>query len=286
MKTIAIYHKDCNDGTTAAAVVLKKYPDALVFPLSHGFDAQDLADIIIKAAPKPGDRILTVDCALGAKEFLHNGFAVTTIDHHASAKDEYTALALTNPAFTFVFDNNHSGAALTWITLFPGEPMPEIIKLVEDQDLWTKKYGEDTKSVGNFVFTLMNKPEEVLKLFTASLDGIKRDGGIISKYSQFMIDDMVQGTKAIMVKVGTHIVPFYNITSYKSDCGNILANALDKAVGLFTIDGEKVKISFRCLDKHSPSASDLAITLGGGGHHNAAGAAMPLGDFLTSIVRN
>ncbi|HEY0908224.1 MAG TPA: DHHA1 domain-containing protein [Candidatus Paceibacterota bacterium] len=284
MKTITIYHQDCNDGTTAAAVVLKKYPDALVFPLDHDYEQAEIDQIIAQA--KPGDRILTVDCVIGVKEFLAKGFAVTSIDHHASVKDEYTALAASNPAFTFAFDNDHSGSALAWITLFPNQEIPELVRLVEDQDIWRNKYGADTQAVNNFIFTLRDKPEEVAKLFDASLDAIKRDGATISKYSRIMIDDMTDGTEAIMVKVGPHTVPFYNITSYKSDCGNILTNKVDKTVGLFTIDGEKVKISFRCLDRHSPSAADLAVALGGGGHHNAAGAAMPLSDFLKAIVRS
>lgn len=281
MKTIAIYHKDCTDGTTAAAVVLKKYPDALTFPLSHGFEPADLAEVMAQA--NPGDRILTVDCAIGAKEFLAQGYPVTTIDHHAGAKDEYTALAAANPAFTFIFNNTLSGASLTWKNLFSGEKTPELIQRVQDQDLWQWKYT-DTKDVNNALFTLTNEPAEVLKLFTVPLETLQSTGAVITKYSAHMIDKAADKTEPIMVKVGQYTIPFYNITVYKSDCGNILSTQKDQTVGLFTIDGEKVKISFRSLEHHNPSALDVAKAINGSGHRNASGAALDLTTFLNSII--
>ncbi|HVY56035.1 MAG TPA: hypothetical protein VHC46_09795, partial [Thermodesulfobacteriota bacterium] len=89
-KTIAIYHKDCSDGTTSAAVVSKKYPGALLFAMSHGATAEEIAELIAQTTPR--DRVLTVDCVIGAKEFLAAGRKVTSIDHHASVRDEYMAL--------------------------------------------------------------------------------------------------------------------------------------------------------------------------------------------------
>jgi len=280
MKTIAIYHKDCTDGTTAAAVVLKKYPDALLFPLSHGFEPADMA--LVMAQAQPGDRILTVDCAIGAKEFLAQGYAVTSIDHHAGAEAEYAAIAAQNPAFTFIFDNTHSGASLTWKTLFPKEAIPELVLRVADQDLWNWKYS-DTRDVNNALFTLTNEPAEVLKLFSVPLETLQKNGALITAYAAHMIDKAADKTEPIMLTIGQYVVPFYNITVYKSECGNVLSTQKNQTVGLFTIDGDKVKISFRSLDAHTPSALDIAKIVAGNGHRNAAGAAMKLVDFLKAI---
>lgn len=282
MKTIAIYHKDCTDGTTAAAVVLKKYPDAQVFPLSHGFEPHELEPILQLA--EKGDRILTVDCILGVKEFLAKGFEVLSLDHHIGIKEEMAELARTNKKFTFVFDNSKSGASLSWTYLFPQEPMPEIIKYVEDVDLWNWKYGNDSKEIGNSMFLLTNKPEEVLKLFSSPLDSIKRDGKAISAYTTYIVKEATEKTEPIYISISGHKVPFYNITTLKSESGNVLSQIRNEAVGLFSIDGHKVKISLRCLDGHKPTALDLAQALGGGGHVKAAGAGMPLTDFIKSIV--
>ncbi|MBI5134255.1 MAG: phosphoesterase [Candidatus Taylorbacteria bacterium] len=283
MKTIAIYHKDCNDGTTAAAVVLRRYPDALVFPLSHGYFPEEVEEIIAKA--EKGDRILTVDCVMGVKEFLAKGFKVTSIDHHIGGKEEYSAIAGSNPDFTYIFDNDKSGASLAWSVLFPGEPVPELVRLVEDSDIWKWRYGEDTKSVNSYIFLLANKPERVLPLLDGPLDDAKREGGAISRYSDYMVDWAVRTIDPVTLKIGGREVFAYNLTSYKSEAGNTLSKAKDQAVGIFNIDGGEVRISFRSLDAHSPSALDLAKALGGGGHRNAAAARMTLGEFLNLLSK-
>ncbi|MDO8579716.1 MAG: phosphoesterase [bacterium] len=282
MKTIAIYHKDCADGTTAAAVVLKKFPNALLFPLSHGFKPEELEPIVREA--KTGDQIYTVDCVLGAREFLAGGFKIISIDHHIGSEEKNRELMNKNKNFTFVFDNKKSGASLAWDYFFPEEKKPELIKLVEDRDLWIWKYGQKTKDVGNSLFMLVNRPDEVLKLFDKSLDIIEKEGAVISRFTNMIIEHGVKTTDPIMVRVGTYIVPFYNITINKSESGNILATEKVCAVGLFTIDGSEVKISFRSLDKQNPSALELALLLDGGGHQNASGAKMELADFMKSIV--
>jgi len=281
MKTVAIYHKDCSDGTTAAAVVLRKYPDAKVFPLSHGFEIHELQAVIHEI--EPGDRVLTVDCVMGVRELLAAGHKVTSIDHHIGIKDEMQELAKANQNFTFVFDNEKSGASLTWSTLFPDQKTPELILLVEDADLWRWKYGTDTKNAGSYLFMLTNKPEEVVRLLDTDLTDIKKSGAIITEYSDLMIDHEVKATEPITVDISGSEVPFYNITVYKSEAGNRLAKERGKAVGLFSIDGGKVKISFRSLDGQNPSALDLAKALGGGGHINASGAGMRLEDFIRAI---
>lgn len=282
MKTIAIYHKDCTDGTTAAAVVLRKFPDALTFPLSHGYEKGDIAEILAQIAP--GDQVFTVDCVIGVRELLGAGHKVTSIDHHAGVFEESTQLAKDDPAFTYVFDNKKSGASLSWSYFFPNEPVPELIKLVEDVDLWNWRYAPDSKYMSNYLFMLTNQPAEVKKLIDSPLESIKRDGSVIARYSDIMIDHDVKHTEPIMLRVGSYEVPFYNITNNKSEAGNALTKERDRAVGLFTIDANIVKISFRSLDAHSPSSLELAKLLGGGGHKNSSGAGMPLEGFLKAIV--
>jgi len=80
---LAVYHKDCIDGTVAAAVILKKFPKADVFPLAHNYTRDNIQPIFKKVVGKPV--IYTVDCALGVKEFLDAGCSVVVIDHHAGA---------------------------------------------------------------------------------------------------------------------------------------------------------------------------------------------------------
>ena len=262
---------------------MRKYPDALLFPMSHGYVPEEMAPIVAQAAL--GDQIFTVDCVMGVKEFLAAGHKVTSLDHHAGVRVEYEQIAKDNPSFKYIFDNSKSGSSISWSYFFPSEKMPEIIAYVEDYDLWNWKFGECTKDVANYLYPISNKPDDILKLFDKPLDDIKKNGHIITVYSDFMIRHSIKDTEPIDLLIAGHKVPFYNITSYKSESGNILSTERGQTIGLFTIDGPKVNISLRCLDAHTPSALDIAKVLGGGGHRNASGAGMSLEDFIQAIVK-
>lgn len=284
MKTIAIYHKDCIDGTSAAAVVLRKFPDALLFPMSHGYTPEEIEPIVKNATQ--GDRIFTVDCVMGVKEFLAAGFDITSIDHHIGAHDEYKKLSEENPKFTYIFDNDKSGASLSWSYFFAKENVPEIIRLVEDRDLWRWKYSPDTENVNHCLWLLINQPAEMGKLFNAdkqTLDAIKRDGAAITKYVKKIMEEAVKDHEPLMFSIGSQKVPLYNVTAFKSEMGNILAKERNQSVGLFSIKNNEVRISFRCTDSHNPTALDMAKALGGGGHRNAASARISLSEFIKGI---
>ncbi len=283
MKTIAIYHKDCTDGTAAAALVLRKYPDALLFPLGHGYEKHEL-DAVLAAAEK-GDRILTVDCVIGAKEFLAAGHAVTSIDHHIGIEEEYKKLAQENPAYAFIFDNKHSGAGLAWVTLFPDEPMPELVKLVEDRDLWNWKFSPDTDNLTNRLWMYDNKPQEVLAFMFNPLESLKAEGKVITEYTNALVDRAFENIEPLEIKIGDYAIPFFNLTEFKSQLGNMLSTQHKGVVGLYSIQGMNLHISFRCLEEHKPSALEVAKLVNGGGHRNAAGAKMPLDQFYKSLVR-
>jgi len=117
------------------------------------------------------------------------------------------------------------------------------------------------------------------------LSEIKERGKIISMYADKEIENLVK-TPNIIVKIGEHKVPSFNITmtGYESACGNILSEQLDKAVMLFTIRGDRVRLSFRSKEYQDPTSLELAQALGGGGHKCAAGADISFKDFLNMIV--
>jgi nanoRNase/pAp phosphatase (c-di-AMP/oligoRNAs hydrolase) len=91
-------------------------------------------------------------------------------------------------------------------------------------------------------------------------------------------------SEPILFSIGAFEVPLFNITNHQSACGNILSTKLDASVGMYTVHGNEVRLSFRSLPHHVPSALTLAETLGGGGHHNASGARMSLSVFVNHIV--
>jgi oligoribonuclease NrnB/cAMP/cGMP phosphodiesterase (DHH superfamily) len=278
---IGIYHKNCTDGTTAAAVLLRKFPDIKLFPLVQSHTEDDLAHIHKSAGE--GSEIYFVDFSAGVEEFLDGGHNIIVIDHHMSVKEHLEELEKNNENLTYIFNNDKSGASLAWTYFFQDEKEPELIKYVQDSDIWTKKY-DDTKYVTNYLSMFSNDPEQMLKFIEGDIDEIKEKGKIISNYSDIQIGRLVESVQEIKLRIGEYEVPGYNVTMYKSPVGNKLSVIQDKAVAMFTISGGDVNLSFRGTDSNSPTALELAQLLEGGGHKNAAGANISLEDFIKMII--
>lgn len=278
---IGIYHKSCTDGTTAAAVLLKKFPDARLFPLSHRYTPEDMAPI--KEIAQGAD-VYFLDCAIGVREFFDIDSRIVVLDHHEGIKSELDALA-EEKKIEFVFNNDKSGASLAWMYFFPDEPMPEVIKYVEDYDLWRWTYGDETKYLVNYLYIHINKPPVMLEFFdNSTMAGVMEKGKAIVEYTDFSVAKIVGSTKSITLRIGTMEIPAYNVTEYQSYIGNEIATLQDSTAVLFTIQGDSVKFNIRSLDHHTPSALDVATALGGGGHRNATGAGVSLAQFISMIV--
>ncbi len=276
-----IYHKDCVDGTSAAAVVLKKYPNAQTFPLAHNYAPEEIATIL--DCTQPTAHIYIVDTTVGLTDFLMRGYEVTVIDHHISEHTHMLEVARTHPNLEYVFDNTKSGASLAWSYFFKDVLTPSLIQFVEDNDLWKKALGENTEHVVNFLSLSNNNPMSVLTLFDEEIDSVIEQGRILTTYTHEKVGRLVL-LEPVLLTIGNSEVQAYNITDYQSACGNALAKENDAAVALYTIIGTSVKISFRSLDHHNPSALKCAMVLGGGGHRNAAGATLSFTDFINRIV--
>ncbi|SNZ09971.1 Oligoribonuclease NrnB or cAMP/cGMP phosphodiesterase, DHH superfamily [Persephonella hydrogeniphila] len=282
-KVVCIYHGNCTDGTTAAAVLLKKYPDCILYPMEHGYK-EDIFGEILKNVDKD-TTVYIVDFSLkeeDLKRLLSKAKEVINIDHHISAKDYLKKIEKEYSNFKFVFDNNKSGASLSWEYIFGGEP-PWIIKYVEDQDLWKWEYGENTKYVNLYLLPITNQPEKVVKLFDEPVEEIINKGKIIASFTDYLINRYIERAKETPVKIGQYTVKAFNTNYFQSEIGNILATKHNQAVLLFNIQGLDVKMSFRSNTGHKPDALELATILGGGGHRNAAGALVPLHKFIKMI---
>ncbi|NPA51630.1 MAG: phosphoesterase [Aquificae bacterium] len=286
-KIICIYHKNCTDGTTAAAVLLKKFPDCMLVPLEHNYSQEDIEAILSNV--DKNTTVYIVDFSL-KKEDLENllkkARKVVLIDHHIGVKSLLESLAKKYKNFEYIFDNNRSGASLAWIYLFKGEEIPPLIKFVEDKDIWTWKYGEKTKYANAYLFLFTNKPEKVVELLDQPIEKILEKGKILSEYTDYIVNYFIEKAKETYLKIGNYKVKAFNTGLFQSEIGNLMCQKYKEPIALFNISGDIVKFSFRSCDFVSPSALELAKILGGGGHKNAAGAVVPLKDFCDMILFN
>lgn len=281
---ICIYHKDCSDGTAAAAVFLKKFSEGKTFPLSYGYSEKD-AELIFQNVDK--DTIVyTVDCCLLTKECLEKGNKVISLDHHIGVYEEMTELAKQQSNYTYVFDNNKSGASLTWTYFFPDTPTPEWITFVEDKDLWTKRFKE-SDYFGNWTYMQVNQPQKLQFLFddTDALKVCVEKGRLIDELNVFYVDAFKEKAQPLWIKYKENLIPAYNSTYLQSILGNVLADEKLGVSAIFSIKGNSVRLSIRSVKDSYISALEIAQFFGGGGHRNAAGCEMLFSDF-SKIITN
>ena len=282
-KIVGIYHGDCPDGTGAAAVLLKKFPSIKLFPLKHHFEEKDFAPIL--EAVDDDTTVYTVDNVLGVEEFVKKAKEVISLDHHIGANEEMKAFAAAHRNFTYIFDNNKSGSSLTWTHFFGEDTMPELVKFIEDIDIWRNAYGDRSKHSSLFLIPYVNRPDAVLGFFSENVEKLLEKGEAISDFADYIVESFVARAEPTYVKIGESVVPAFNAQHiFVSDIGHALSEKLEMAVMLFRIRGERAHMSFRSSEGQTPTALALAESVGGGGHVLAAGAHMPLQKFCGMIV--
>lgn len=279
---IAIYHADCPDGTLAAAVLLSKYPEAKVFSLAHSHKPEELQAIIDQVTSET--IAYTLDCVIGARELAEKAKELHIIDHHAPVEAETRAFAAEHPNVTFTFDNAHSGAPLTWMYLYPDTAIPEILLLEEDVDLWNWKYGERSRHAATFFNTIVDDPQEALSLLTTDIETIIARGKDMSLYEDALTRRFLRIAAPVYLSVGKHTVPMYNNFYFDSYLGNRMSEKHGSVSGVFDIRGENVRLSFRSKEGQTPTAYNIASSIGGGGHKHAAGARMNRETFFKAIA--
>ena len=279
-KNIAFYHKDCSDGTMSAAIFLRKYPDAILIPVAHKMSREDVI-----ALCKDLDResnVWTLDSAIHVDYLIETFTSVTTFDHHISIEDECRALDEKHDNYTFVFDNKKSGATVTWAQLFPDEEEPTLLKYVEDVDIFTQKYGEDSFAAITYLYLYVDNPDKFLELLEINIDEILERGRILRLQDNMKIEKMEQ-FDPIMLIVDDLSVISYNSSVLKNWFAAKMGEKHNAAVIAYTIKGETTTMSIRSPEGVVPSALDVAEKMGGGGHTNSAGAAMKTKDFLRAL---
>lgn len=124
-ETIILYHANCPDGFGAAYAAWKKYGDSAEYtPVSHGNpvpEGLEEKEVFIVDFSYPKDILLEIESKTKR---------LVVLDHHIGAKDAVEAVK------EHVFDNNHSGAGITWNYFHLDLPLPRLLAHIEDNDLW------------------------------------------------------------------------------------------------------------------------------------------------------
>ena len=130
-KYVVITHKNCPDGFSAAWVIWTKYKNnAKYFAYNAGSNQfnhyNEITDKIVIITDISFSLEITKKIEKLAKKII-------IIDHHDTYYEELKELTY------FQFNNQYSAGYLTWKYVYPKKKMPEVIKIISDNDTGTWK---------------------------------------------------------------------------------------------------------------------------------------------------
>lgn len=324
---VVLFHTNCTDGMFAAYAAQRLFgDDALYIPVNYkpiqDMDAEAALKYIFSAETgKKVDPIgnskykvtdvtpanyhevdlFVVDYSFPVHHFLEHCAvfnSVTVLDHHEKAIKDYCetfphTLSVDGWKQLRPFDNaelvfseKESGAKLAWM-YFHNDPVPQVIELVSDRDLYTF----------NFQYT---------RPFHAGIRGLEEKN--FNKLHRLVTDDMARvldlgihferstnnrivatresNTQLITIRMDGVDYKAAIINSFPdiaSDlCANLIKNyACDMAIAYNVYANRSVGCSIR---SNNHKALTVSERLGGGGHGNAAGFHMKLEQLMTVLA--
>jgi hypothetical protein len=283
MSNLVIFHSGCPDGFTAAWVarsVLGQEPGGVEF--HDGVYGQAPPDCT-------GRNVYLLDFTYPSEQMVaifDQARSLTILDHHQ------TAVANCDPVRTLwserwrrpgspvgcriELDMDRSGARLAWDHFYTRLPAPDIVKFVEDRDLWRFAYPE-TK---DYHAALTSRPytfEAWDEIAGMRLDTILTEGVAISRYRDQLIAQAV--ANADYGEVAGVVMPVANcLYAIGSDVAGALADRSMERVAAYYLDDRKNGVRQWGLRStpDGPDVAAIAETMGGGGHKQAAGFKTPI----------
>lgn len=291
-KTICIYHANCADGFGAAWVVRMALGDTVDFyPGVYQQEPPDVSGMdvifvdfsykrdVVKAMRSMARSILVIDHHKSAIENLsvkEEGFTPVDLTQFTGLSD-WTRLInnvcqdefenVTSTVYTY-FDNNRSGAMLAWDFFFPGEQPPQLLRHIQDRDLW-KFELEGTREIQANVFSYPYDFEVWDELMSTDIHKLAEDGKAIERKHFKDVHELLSVTTRMMA-IGGYTVPVSNLPYiFVSDAAHKLAENHPFAGCYWDTPNGRV-FGLRSTE-HGIDVSDIAIQYGGGGHKHAAG---------------
>ncbi|AWB66139.1 hypothetical protein C2869_06655 [Saccharobesus litoralis] len=259
MANLCIYHKNCADGF-GAALAVKTYLEQLnqlceFIAAFHGDPPPDVS----------GKNIYIVDFAYPRQTLLamhKQANSLLVLDHHKTAQADLQGLDFCQ------FDMTRSGAMMTWQYFFKDRPIPDLIRYIQDKDLWHWQLPSSQA----YSAALQAKPMD-FNIWAALLDNqqtnqVIEQGKIILQYQQAQIRQIL-AQDIEQVTIAGYLVPCLNTNHLISELGNELAEGHPFAA-LYVDTADKRIYSLRSAEG-GIDVSAIAKLFGGGGHFHAAG---------------
>lgn len=266
MQGICIYHANCADGFTAAWAVRQAAGDRYeYYPAMHD-------------GPPPtvdGREVVIVDFSYPRpimERLAERARSILILDHHQTAQQELQPL-LDAGVIDGVIDQSRSGAMLAWNHFHPDEPPPQLLRHVQDRDLWQWQLPGTREIVAGLLsneYSFANWD----RLMAVDPATLAQDGATIVRTRRKEMDEVLPLTTR-RLRIGGHIVPAANLPpNMAAEGANRLARDAPFAAAYW--DGPAVRTFSLRSRSGAMDVSEIARGYGGGGHRNAAGFRLPL----------
>ena len=263
MKNLVLYHAKCPDGFASAWAAWKKLGQTAEYiPCQYGDPVPEVSgkDVYIVDYSFPRAVLLEM-----AEEARH----VTLLDHHKTAEADLKDLIHSN--LEIRFDMRKSGATLTW-NYFHGDEPCWLVDYAEDRDLWLHKLP-DTLEINSYLQSLPHDFNKFSEAFEGGAEKAKLLGEGCLSWVKFYVGMMKQNVR-YGTFLGYHNVPIVNAPRASiSEVVGELSEGFDFAVGWHLRGDGLIEYSMR--SRNDSDVSELAKSMGGGGHKNAAGFSSP-----------
>ena len=280
MKVIGIFHNADLDGYCSGAIIKKKHPEAKMIGWDYGMPIPEI---------EPGSKVIMADISFHMDIMNNIGLEseFTWIDHHKSAIEAYNNYYdNSDPTFKAVTNTTMAACELTWKELFKGERYPETVRLLGAYDSWrdnTEDYWENDvlpfqygmrlfcNSLKSFPSVLIDEDNDDTNYFReVFIRDTKNDGKLIINYQKqqneyqcrtaaFEID--FKGYKVIAINGGR-----LNSLAFES----VYDESKHDLMMPFQYKNGKWSVSIYST-KEDIDCSEIAKSMGGGGHKGAAG---------------
>ncbi len=281
---LVIYHgRNCPDGFAAALAAWLYFEGRAEFlALDHG-DIKTLDDL----PALNGRAVYILDFSFSMEIML--GIEARTaklvmLDHHQSAAEKLTGFACRCGAVHF--DMTKSGARLAWEFFQPDLAVPDLVRFVEDRDIWVWQYPESH----GFLAALDMEPFDFERWMAIARFGPEQLG-------EFMVRGQAMDEKfkkiALGIAEGAQPLVFNGEAGwmvnapgvFHSLVGNMLSQKSGAFALLWNVDKTGlVKVGLR--SQRPFNCIPLAESMGGGGHAQACGFNMDarrLPELLTGV---
>lgn len=278
---VLLYHDRCPDGYGSRWAFETIYGNAMQY-IPMNFDRDIPVDLKNK-------EVFIADFSFSRKKILEikeSAKSLILLDHHITAKRELDDLPYCK------IDVSRSGAVLSWMytrNLEDDSEVPEILKLVEDRDLW-KFTIADSKSIlaaldsREFDFDAWSNFDKNLSK-KETRERILLEGDGILRYKEATVERALH--KKHKIKILGHVMWACNVIHLHSEVAGQLSKIDGFDVGCaYHFDGKKYIFSLRSDNKkQSPfDVSLLAEKFGGGGHKTASGFSVSPEIFNTFLI--